>query len=103
MIINSPAPERTVFEYEFMFSSGQNALLTIDPAKQDNISLVGDDFYIYLHEKEVNGILQPTTNVVISKSKLDSYTWLERTITERTKEEEELWAKALNNPSNTIN
>lgn len=105
MEIISPEIKRTVFDYEFVLSSGIAFPITIDPEKGDSIEYLKGMVHIHLTRKPHPSDptkTSPEEDHTIFLRHVASSTKRERTVTELTQEQREAWKKVFQEPSRSI-
>jgi hypothetical protein len=106
MEIRIPEIKKTVYDYEFLFNSGLNLQLTIDPDAGDTIEYLKGIVHVHLAPK--TNLTDPSS----SQSAEDHTIFLrhvvstlkkERFVVEMTKEQKEAWRQVYQEVSKSVN
>src|SRR5690349_14127746 len=106
MEVTSPESVKTVYDYEFVFSSGMAFPVTIDPSAGDSIEYLRGLVHINLAAKPSPSDpskFTPAETHVIYLRHVASSLKRERTIIELNEEQKNAWKKAFQPQSKSIN
>lgn len=105
MEYNTPEVKRTVFDYEFVFSSGMGLAITVDPEAGDSIEYLDGIIHIKLAAKpglSDSSQSQGSEDHTIFLKHVASNIKRERTVVELTPEQKEVWKKVYKEVSNSV-